>query len=910
MKRLGLSFLLLPFLFLSLTQSAFAATYNLSGIVTNAGGAGISGASVEVLEVNTNNVVANTTTSSSGNYNVSVEDGIYDIRITPPSGSGFNPSLIVDYNISNNSTLNITLGGTSIVVSGKVTDYQNNDLKNSNITLKNLTSNIYFYGQTDINGNYSVAAPTGDYQLLIEGSAQGNESEHVPEKWQAIAENITLSQNKVINYSVQVKKVEVYIKNPSNEPVESALINGVFARNDQSTLGGASAFTTNAYDIGLHTDADGKAVFFLFPTDSNNGGYNFVVTPPSGSPYTMAVANNISVSDDRTVDIQVSPPVTVNGTIKDHLGNPLNNTGISLQNNATGTYFNGQTDGNGNYSIEIPTGGYRLMFEGSAQANGSSNIPEKWQTIAENITITQNATIDYSLQVKRVEVTVVDASNNPVENAHINGVFARNDQITIGGVSAFTTNAYDDGLNTDADGKAVFWLFPTDTNNGGYRFVVTPPAGNPNTIAVADNIEVTTDRTVDISVSPPVTVSGTITGYQNAPLKNTNLSFRNSLFSSDFYAQTNENGEYTVDIPKGTYQILIEGSTQGNETNMVPQFWQVGVNDLAITANKTVDYQLALKKLELHVQNSSGVSLANAKVQFDGFITQQLEIANTQAFGSSSYRDGVVTDSSGNVTLWLFPTNTQDGSYNIVIYPPEESDYTMGILDNFEIESDTSRTVVLQSPQVETTLQSVADTYIKEGTKNQNEGASTFIRLQSAGNNRGIVRFSQSEIESAINGSQNYTAKLRFTITDNGNNWGTNGRTVGAHRIMYDWVEGNGFNDGNIPESRGTGNGTTWNCAIDSNIANAMANCNGASAWNMNSVNSVFSSTASASTIITNNQSGIVEFDVTADVQFFLNNVNQNYGWLLKKENEGQPGKVQFGSKESAQAPQLIIVAH
>src|SRR5262245_31451953 len=43
-----------------------------------------------------------------------------------------------------------------------------------------------------------------------------------------------------------------------------------------------------------------------------------------------------------------------------------------------------------------------------------------------------------------------------------------------------------------------------------------------------------------------------------------------------------------------------------------------------------------------------------------------------------------------------------------------------------------------------------ADTYVRSGAPNTNEGASTFMRLQASGDNRGLVRFDQSDIQSAV----------------------------------------------------------------------------------------------------------------------------------------------------------------
>ncbi len=203
------------------------------------------------------------------------------------------------------------------------------------------------------------------------------------------------------------------------------------------------------------------------------------------------------------------------------------------------------------------------------------------------------------------------------------------------------------------------------------------------------------------------------------------------------------------------------------------------------------------------------------------------------------------------------------------------------------------------------TLLPIADSYIKQGGQNENEGGSNMMRLQSSGKNRGLVQFSQEEIEEAVGNSENYTATLQFTITDNGNNWGTNGRTIDLHRILDPWIEGNGFIVGNQPTFRGDSAGATWNCGIDDNTANQTDDCS--STWEMtNSSSWPFITSPSTSTTITNNQEGVVEIDVTGDVQEFMNGTD-NYGWVIKKTDEGANGRVEFGSRESGNPPTLSI---
>lgn len=204
------------------------------------------------------------------------------------------------------------------------------------------------------------------------------------------------------------------------------------------------------------------------------------------------------------------------------------------------------------------------------------------------------------------------------------------------------------------------------------------------------------------------------------------------------------------------------------------------------------------------------------------------------------------------------------------------------------------------------TLSASADTYLRSGQSNRNHGGDIEMRIQSSGDNRGLVRFEQGELESAANSHEVTSATLRLTITDNGNNWGSEGRTIDLHRLLMDWVEGNGkAND------RGEGEGATWNCAFDSIIENQARNCSGTSEWEMGQPNNPsvhpWFETPTATQTITNGQSGVVEFDVTADIIAFLSGESDNYGWLVKKTNEGQNGMVSFGTRESSFVPELVI---
>ena len=203
-------------------------------------------------------------------------------------------------------------------------------------------------------------------------------------------------------------------------------------------------------------------------------------------------------------------------------------------------------------------------------------------------------------------------------------------------------------------------------------------------------------------------------------------------------------------------------------------------------------------------------------------------------------------------------------------------------------------------PTMSATLAASGDTYLKAGTPNTNEGASTFVRVQQSGPNRALIRFSQSEIQAAVDGGILVSAKVRMTIIDNGNNWGTTGRTVDVHRVLVDWTEGNGLN----------GQGATWNCPKDTNIANQAPD---GPLWKdlgpPYKDGGSYAATPTSISTITNGMSGVVEWTVTADVAAFLA-ATSNYGWIIRKTDEGSSGRVDFASKENGvtnNRPQLVI---
>jgi hypothetical protein len=181
------------------------------------------------------------------------------------------------------------------------------------------------------------------------------------------------------------------------------------------------------------------------------------------------------------------------------------------------------------------------------------------------------------------------------------------------------------------------------------------------------------------------------------------------------------------------------------------------------------------------------------------------------------------------------------------------------------------------------TLTASADTYLREGAANVNEGGETFVRVRT-GPNRALVRFSQAQIAAAATGQVLLGAELRLYATDS-NSWG-GGRAVTVHRLSTDWSE----------------LGATWNCPIDSNPANGNADC--ATQWAGGSFVATPTDAVTQTDTMVNQD---VVWDVTADVAAFLAGT-PNYGWTVRKDLENQNGTADYASREAAaNQPRLVL---
>lgn len=271
------------------------------------------------------------------------------------------------------------------------------------------------------------------------------------------------------------------------------------------------------------------------------------------------------------------------------------------------------------------------------------------------------------------------------------------------------------------------------------------------------------------------------------------------------------------------------------------------------------------------------------------------DLSDEVTLSANNLPAGATFEAQTGIFSWT-PAFTQAGIYLNVIFTV--TDNGNPILSD----SETITITVNDVPPLE--LTTIADSFLRQGQANRNEGANPHLFVQSTGHNRALSAFDGSAIANYVATHGISSAKLILTIASNGNNWGSMGRTIDAHPLLGTFTEGNG-KDAGLPgaqSTRGTGSGTTWNCADDTAIQDTNVDCG--SQWD----GGTFGIPTASSATIVNTQTGEMEWDVTQDV------LNGALGWLVKKTNEAQNGAVEYYSKEGATdagnmvfAPRLVL---
>jgi protocatechuate 3,4-dioxygenase beta subunit len=709
------------FLTLFFTNSASATAYTLSGRISDSSGANIAGATIDVLEAGTNSNVGSTVSNSEGNYTIVVSGGTYNIKVTPPAGSNFSSAVALSRDISTNTILNFILvpAGT-VTLNGNVYDSLGNPLANQIVSLQTV-GGTQATATTTATGSYSLEASSGTYTLTISGD-NNDFSLNVPQRYELIKDNYSLTESTLLDITVPAKRVDLHVQDASGNPVTNVQLKAGesnyqfnYINDNGLPIGGnvnASGRSHYGYTAGgPTTDASGNVTLWLLPTNSSHT-YTFIATPPSGSNFTTTSLNNVPLTSDSNLTITMQQPVTLSGHIYDSLGSPLPNQTVYLQTSA-GSQTTSTSDASGNYSLQVAPGDYTIGV--SAQTNNSLLVAPQYYKITASYSMSQNRILDITIPAKKVEIHVQDASGNPISdvgvkagesNYQFNNINDGGLTIAANIVNASGTSNYGytaPAPKTDASGNVTLWLLPTNSSHT-YTFIATPPSGSTYQITTSSNIPIIEDSNQVITMMQPVTLNGNVYDSLGNPLANQIVSLQ-TVGGTQATATTTATGSYSLEASSGTYTLTISGDNNDFSLN-VPQRYELIKDNYSLTESTLLDITVPAKRVDLHVQDASGNPVTNVQLkagesnyQFNYINDNGLPIGgNVNASGRSHYgytAGGPTTDASGNVTLWLLPTNSSH-TYTFIATPPSGSIYQTFTLNNITVTSDKTEIVSLQ----------------------------------------------------------------------------------------------------------------------------------------------------------------------------------------------------------------------
>lgn len=190
-----------------------------------------------------------------------------------------------------------------------------------------------------------------------------------------------------------------------------------------------------------------------------------------------------------------------------------------------------------------------------------------------------------------------------------------------------------------------------------------------------------------------------------------------------------------------------------------------------------------------------------------------------------------------------------------------------------------------------------ADTFISSGNPGNNAGATPWFdagRDGVGGVRRGLLRFDLSSIPA---GSTITSATLQLTVVQVPNANQVNS-TFDLFRLLAAWTEGTKTGNNGAAATAGE---ATWNARMQ-----------GTANWTTPGAKSDAAAAASASTPVTAVDNAKYSWSgagLTADVQFWVDNPSQNFGWLLASQAENMSRSVRgFAARQTgANAGTLVI---
>jgi PKD repeat protein len=649
--------------------STASSPFQLSGRVTDGTGAAIAGASVTVIDPGSGSSVGSATTAASGEYVVSVAGGTYNVRVTPPAGSGFGESTIFGVVVSSNTILNIVLVPSgSGRFSGTLRDREGNPVPNQLVRLMGPSEHSV---TTAADGSFSLTVAPNTYSLGVRrnGTAAGA---NIPDNFDLFGPSIALSGDRRQDLTLANVYLTVTVRDPAGNPVSGAGVSvGCTSTNFELFPGGR---TSGGVCGGATTDGSGTARLTLLPA----GSVGLTVTPPASTGLAPATVGGISLTSDASVTVTVAPPSRFSGTLRDRDGTPVPNQLVRLMGPVERNVITGA---DGSFAISAAPGAYTLGVRRSG-SGGAAQIPDNFDLFGPSITLTSDRAQDLTLQNVMLSVRVVDPAGNPVSGAGVSvGCTSTSFELFPGGR---TSGGVCGGASADASGTANVILLPARS----VGLSVTPPAGSGLSAVSVGGIDVSSDATVTVTLVAPTRFSGTLRDRDGTPVPNQLVRLMGPVERNVI---TGADGSFAISAAPGAYTLGVRRSGSGGAAQIPDNFDLFGPS-ITLTSDRAQDLTLQNVVISVTVRDPSGNPVPNTTMSV-GCTSTSFELF-PGGRTSGGVCGGASADASGVARLILFPA----GSISITATPPEGSGLLRTVASGIRVTADAGVVIVMQSP--------------------------------------------------------------------------------------------------------------------------------------------------------------------------------------------------------------------
>ncbi|QSG02788.1 carboxypeptidase regulatory-like domain-containing protein [Natranaeroarchaeum sulfidigenes] len=460
---------------------------------------------VDISLVEDGETVEETETDTDGEYEVEVPTGEYTVEISDSVHEDLDEVVTLDESETKNFELEPLATGT---LEGEVTDEDGEPLEGATIDVQHDQESVDFT-QTDADGQYDIELEEGEYTTTV-----FKDGFEVEERTVNIEEDATSIENVELEESLTL---EGEVTDEEGEPIEDARV---------------SITQDGDFVDSVQTDEEAN-----YEVELEEGEYN-VRADADGF---LSDFTTVNLDEDRTQDFELEIAGVVEGTVTDEDGDAVEGVRVTAgQDGFTGT----RTDENGDYSIDVPEGENTVSITDSEFEDVSKKFSvEKGETVTQDLEATP-------LSIGTLEGAVTDKDNedDPIGNVEV-GIFQDGDFI--------------ESVETDDDGT-----YEVELGEGEYSLSIDEDGFASKERDTSIEEETTTTEDFELEPLETGVLEGEVTDEEGEPIEAARVSIFQDAESVGS-VQTDEEGNYAVEVEEGDYDVSISADGFAGEEHRV-----------------------------------------------------------------------------------------------------------------------------------------------------------------------------------------------------------------------------------------------------------------------------------------------------------------------------------------------------